>query len=132
MKRVLVTGSRDWWNEDVIRQALILHEPDIVIQGGARGADSIAYKICKELEIVCVRVPAKWKTGGGGKAEGVFRNGRMLGDWKPHIVLAFHDNLFKGSRGTFDMCSRSTKAEVKTYLHHSNGKSVVLEEVKRS
>ena len=112
MYKILVTGDRNWTDEDRIREELEKYigiDADVmVIQGGARGADSIASFLALELGFKVKTYNAKWKEY--GKAAGVIRNRLML---KEHpdidVVLAFHNDLEHG-KGTKDMVKISEKA----------------------
>ena len=109
--RVLVCGSRNWASHRAIYDALMkLHvEKKIlyVIEGEARGADTIARVSAENLGIPVLRFPADWNKH--GKAAGFIRNQQMLDEGKPDLVLAFWDGL---SRGTKNMIELAKKAGV--------------------
>lgn len=115
--RILVCGSRDWDDFEMI--LLKLKEaggesagdmPDvIVIDGAARGADSLANRAAIQLRYGTLRFPANWEKH--GKTAGPIRNQEMLDKGKPDLVLAF-SNHFETSRGTADMIRRATKAGI--------------------
>lgn len=123
--RVLVTGDREWTNEASIRRPLtILYAlfPDtILVEGDCRGADKIAGRIWLELTGNPAQLeawPADWTKY--HKAAGVIRNQFMLDESRRrakkdghHLqyALAFHPNLVH-SKGTHDMVSRLTKADI--------------------
>jgi hypothetical protein len=91
-KKILVTGSREFTDVEVMREALIAEVPEgervIVIHGCARGADSIADKLATDSPIATVvKVPADWDHVPRYEA-GPLRNGHML-DLNPDVVLAF-------------------------------------------
>ena len=83
-KAILVTGSRDWTDDEAIREALWAAsggdetaQPFVLIHGDAPGADKIAGEIVEaEWEWPVVPMPAPWKQH--GKAAGSGRNARML------------------------------------------------------
>jgi len=101
-KKILVTGSREFSNIEMVRSALIAEVPTgedvIVIQGDAAGADRIAKELAIASPIATVvTVPADWVNRPRWQA-GPLRNQHML-ELNPDIVLAF----FKegaGNRGT--------------------------------
>jgi hypothetical protein len=109
--RVLVCGDRNWTNKEAIR-AQLLHRKgyiDGIIEGGARGADSLAGECADELEIFCMVFPAEWDKY--GKAAGPIRNQQMLNEGKPDLVLAFHKDI-ENSKGTKHMVKISRKAGI--------------------
>ena len=107
--KVLVCGDRKWrdhatiWNVLVSLKGKHGHALQI-IEGGAEGADRIAWEAANRLSLDCATYLADWKKY--GRAAGPIRNRVML-DQKPDLVLAFHDNLEK-SRGTKDWRHRGT------------------------
>jgi hypothetical protein len=122
--RVLITGDREWKDASKIRQVLMVlktaHPDAIIVQGGARGADSIAKIIGTELfgERQVETYPADWTRH--GKAAGPIRNQQMLveshqraeldGHRLEHAV-AFHADLAH-SKGTKDMVQRLERAGI--------------------
>lgn len=106
--RVLVCGGRDYDDADFLRRSLWqLHlQPlfDLVIQGGAKGADQLAEQWCMDHAIPCLCVPAPWPTK--GKSAGILRNLRML-EWKPDLVVAF-----PGGNGTAHMARIAVDAGI--------------------
>jgi len=108
--RVLVCGSRDWFDKDKIKQELeMLGSITLLIHGDCRGADTLAVQIAKELNIEIKAFPANWKLY--GLSAGPKRNQQMLDEGKPDYVLAFHDDI-KSSKGTKDMISRVIKSGI--------------------
>jgi hypothetical protein len=114
--RVLICGDRNW--DDGLPIAWIVralaHGPDesTVIEGEARGADSLAGRSAERQGVPVEKYPADWDAH--GKAAGPIRNQQMLDDGRPDIVVAFHDDL-DNSRGTGDMVRRATKAGIPVY-----------------
>jgi hypothetical protein len=101
-KKILITGSRDFLDSNIILNAISAEfdaeEQLIVIQGGARGADSIAQQLSR-LSAFCttVTVDADWVNLPRWEA-GPRRNRHML-DLGPDVVLAFFQRGAK-NRGT--------------------------------
>lgn len=106
--RVLVCGGRDYDDADFLRRSLWqLHmQPlfDLVIQGGAKGADQLAEQWCMDNAIPYLCVPAPWPTK--GKSAGILRNLRML-EYRPDLVVAF-----PGGNGTAHMIRIAQEAGV--------------------
>lgn len=103
MKRVIVCGGRDYQDREAVFAALDRIRPDLVIQGGATGADRLAFDWCMARTVECYNMPANWKEH--GKAAGPIRNQRMIDEFRPSMLIHF-----PGGRGTADMISRATKA----------------------
>jgi len=109
--RVLVTGGRNFYDQNTVFQALDAleekHGELVVIQGGASGADLIARNWCfrHKSRVRMINEPADWKAH--GKAAGPIRNQVMIDDHQPNLVLAF-----PGGRGTEDMVRRAVAAGI--------------------
>lgn len=106
--KVLVCGSRNWPDPEIIRECLeslaVQHDGDVeVIHGDARGADRMGGGIAEELGLPVWKFPADWDRH--GKRAGILRNLDML-DANPDAVLAFRVN---GSRGTTHMIEAARK-----------------------
>lgn len=112
--RLLICGSRDWTNKQLIKKELIelleTTKIEVIIHGGCRGADLLAGEVAKELNIPVEEYLADWKKH--GKSAGPKRNQQMLDEGKPTFVLAFHDDIDE-SKGTKDMVLRAKKAGIK-------------------
>lgn len=98
--RLIVCGGRGYDNYHHVftRLAEAMHTyPGLhVMQGGAKGADTLAKKACAAMHIPCTTYEALWETY--GKGAGKERNWHMLLFGKPHAVLPF-----PGGSGTFHM-----------------------------
>lgn len=106
--RVLFTGDRNWEKSEVVVLAVaLLPSGSVVIEGGARGLDSLARVVAEGLGYEVVEFPADWQKH--GKRAGPIRNQQMLDEGKPDLVIAFHHELGQ-SRGTRDMVRRALRA----------------------
>lgn len=108
--RVLVCGGRDFTDESAAWNALSRlfderGEPEIIIHGGASGADAIAADYAHRNRIRCHAYRAAWRKH--GKAAGPIRNQRMIDEGRPDLVVAL-----PGGRGTADMVSRAKAAGI--------------------
>ena len=113
--RVIVCGSRTFADQRIMRAVLDGLNPDVVIQGGARGADTFAGRWADDRGAGHIPCPADWETH--GKAAGTIRNQQMLNNNRPvDLVVAFVDKPLAESRGTADMVRRARKANVPTYV----------------
>lgn len=113
-KRILVTGSRDWTDVATINAALLEHATrrDVVVHGGADGADSIADQRHRLLPgASCETWEAQWAEF--GKAAGPRRNQAMV-DSGVDLCLAFIRN---DSRGATDCLMRASSAGVPVVVY---------------
>ena len=111
--KILVCGDRNWVDKKAIFRELSKYPRDtIVIEGEARGADSLARVVALGLGVSVERYPANWDKY--GRAAGPIRNQQML-DQKPDLVLAFHADL-DNSKGTRDMVIRARKAGIEVLV----------------
>jgi len=111
-QRVLICGDRNWDNYEMLFQVVsTLHGKigiNLIISGGAKGADHYAEMAAQELWIPMEVHLAKWDLY--GMSAGPIRNRKML-EGKPTLVLAFHNNLEK-SKGTKHMVKIAKEAGV--------------------
>lgn len=122
--RVLICGGRDWANPEKLPEGYQhlaaemkqqsfdfldeLHEArniTVVIEGEARGADTIAREWAESRGITVEKYPADWKRY--GKAAGPIRNKQMLEEGKPDFVVAF-----PGGTGTDNMKTHAKYAQL--------------------
>lgn len=124
-KRLLICGDRNWIDKDEIRQCIETIDPDVIIEGEARGADRMAREVALEMDYILgdtlLSFPADWDKH--HKAAGPIRNQQMLTEGQPTIVYAFHINIGE-SKGTKDMIKRSLKAKIPTFW--SNGVKIAM------
>lgn len=87
----------------------IADEIELLVHGGARGADKLAGICAMNLGLVCKEVRANWRMH--GKTAGPIRNQRMIDLHKPTHAIAFHDDI-ENSKGTADMVRRLRKERI--------------------
>jgi hypothetical protein len=115
--RVLICGSRTWSNRAAIEREVDLllskYAPNeiVVIEGEARGADSLARAVAHERGLMVMPFPADWQRYGRGA--GPIRNKQMLDEGQPTLVIAFSEDI-STSKGTANMVRQAEKAGVKT------------------
>ena len=107
MSVVLVTGDRDFTNAKLIGKVLFNLAPSILIEGGAKGADTLAGEWADARNIMRITIPANWKLYGRGA--GPIRNKEMLSllmDYHKQgsevLVVGFHNHI-EESAGTSNM-----------------------------
>ena len=107
--KVLICGGRDFNDYSALSSAMKLLPFDVsmVIQGGARGADSLAKKWAISNGIHYVEVPALWDSF--NKKAGSLRNAAML-SLDPGYCIAL-----PGGFGTMDMVHKCIKAGVQVW-----------------
>lgn len=107
--RVLACGGRDYRDFEVVKRELdylyLIEGVDVLIEGGARGADTLARVWAVQRGVRVETYPAEWDVY--GKAAGARRNAQMLAEGKPNLVVAF-----PGGRGTADMVRQAKAAGV--------------------
>jgi hypothetical protein len=105
---VIVCGGRNYQDRKFLFEQLDrAHKKSpfgFIVQGGADGADFLAYEWARSREISCLCIPAKWSRK--GKAAGPSRNRAML-MLEPKAVIAF-----EGGRGTADMIRQALDAGI--------------------
>ena len=107
--RVLVCGGRDYVDREHVWRALddihAAHGIDLLIDGGASGADALARQWAVERRVRGWTFMANWEAH--GRAAGPIRNSRMLVEGKPDLVVAF-----SGGAGTRSMVRKALAAGV--------------------
>lgn len=126
-KRILVCGGRDFFDKEFVNRYLDsikskLSPDAIIIDGEAKGADTLAYEWAKSRGYKSLRFPAKWddlnhpeaiiKINKFGKEynvnAGFIRNKQMLDEGQPDLVIAF-----PGGNGTENMIRQSVERKIK-------------------
>ena len=109
--KILVTGGRAYNNQRAVFEYLTRLDGelpggiDLVIQGGAEGADKHARLWACANQRPCATFHAHWHTL--GKAAGPLRNEWMLEFARPDIVIAF-----PGGKGTSNMVTLARRAGI--------------------
>ena len=78
---------------------------DVIISGGAKGADSLAKRYAMITKIDYIEFPAKWDKY--GKSAGFKRNQQIVDACD--MVLAFWDGVSKGTKHTIELARRAKK-----------------------
>ena len=123
--RILMTGSRDWTDRELIEQGLraaaaLAMVPagstDVVlVHGAARGADALAADVAGQLGWATEAHPADWNTH--GRSAGHRRNHEMI-TAGAQIVVGFPiGRMDEGaSRGTWGCLAAATTADLPTMV----------------
>ncbi len=107
--RLLICGDREWRNKELIKREILRLMPILIIEGEARGADTLAREVAEELGIKVLPFLAEWNRY--GRAAGFIRNTEMLHVGNPDAVLAFHNSL-ENSKGTKHMVKIAREAHI--------------------
>src|SRR5690348_14955119 len=114
--RVLICGDRNWSDFEAVRRVVsTLPAGTVVIEGEARGADSMARIAAYEAGLDVLRFPAKWDEL--GRRAGPLRNIQMLQEGAPTHVIYFHADL-DSSKGTKHMVGIARKAGLPVCAGH--------------
>ena len=112
-RRLLVCGSRTIVDKEWIFTQiesywyfhLACYSDPIMIEGGARGVDTIAKEYALENEWEVEEYPAEWDKY--GKSAGYIRNDLMVK--KADEVLILWDGKSKGTKHDIDLCKKYNK-----------------------
>jgi hypothetical protein len=95
VKTIIVTGGREYDDWNTLKSVLDLINPDLIIQGGANGADELAKKWSDLNFKSSPTYEADWNQH--GKSAGPIRNRQMMSAYPDAILVAF-----PGGIGTAD------------------------------
>lgn len=117
MKRIIVTGSREFDDRRLMRNALVQAldrvcpngDDDVtLVHGDARGADRMAAAMVPEWGLIVEPWPANWRDH--GKSAGPIRNQRMVNSGADIAVAFFVHGL--PCRGTHDCVAKLEAAGI--------------------
>lgn len=108
--RVCVTGSRKWTDTEFVHRSLDLFvgtcgEIKALAHGAARGIDTMCGDWAEAYDIAVQTYHADWDRY--GEAAGAIRNGEMLDDFEPDVLL-----VFPGFTGTQDCTRKARKKRI--------------------
>ena len=121
MRVAVVTGSRTWEDEGRLTETLEAFGPDLVVHGGARGADRMAGRWALRNGVKVMVYPANWNAH--GRSAGFRRNQQMVEIAQANalagdevVVLGFWRDQ---STGTADMLGRSRRAGLDVWVEEA-------------
>lgn len=110
MSRAIICGGRKFKDYDYLCKVLDhlsdLYDITVVIEGEAKGVDTLARRWAEERELKVIPFEADWDTY--GRKAGPIRNRRMLQESDPNLVIAF-----PGGKGTANMVKQALAFRVK-------------------
>ena len=108
--KVIIAGGRDFDNYNLLKEKcnnILSNATNIeIVEGGAKGADTLGKRYGREKEYLIVTFPANWDEH--GKAAGVIRN-RQMAEYAD-CLIAFFDGK---SRGTKNIIEEARKRNLK-------------------
>lgn len=111
--KIAIVGSRNFDNynlmKDFVLERFDKDEIDLIISGGARGADRLAEKLADEIGVPKLVIKPEWEKY--GKAAGFIRNEDIVK--KSDVVFAFWDGQ---SRGTENSIKHAEKMDKKLFI----------------
>jgi len=116
MLKVAVVGGRDFENYplmkktflELLKEVEVSKEDVMIISGGAKGADSLAQRLAKELGLPILIFYPDWSKG---KRAGLERNTKIVKN--SDVVLAFPTEK---SRGTWDTIRKAQRIGKRTIV----------------
>ena len=104
--KVAVIGGRDFCNSKLVKETLDkIDGIDLVVSGGAMGADTLGEQYAIDNNIVTLIFKPDWKKF--GKGAGFVRNKDIINN--SDIVVAFWDGKSKGTRNSIDTALKLNK-----------------------
>jgi hypothetical protein len=120
--RLVVTGGREYDDKAFVdkimkryvKKAQKENKVLLVIQGGARGLDTLVRDWCKLKGVPCITMDAHWEYY--RNSAGPIRNG-----WMIEFCLPTHAYVFPGGSGTTDMRKKVEAAGLIVDSHEDEG-----------
>ncbi len=111
-KKVAVIGSRDFDDKKRLYDILTLNYDriEMIVSGGARGADTLAVQWAADYGIPYLVFPALWYnpfTGENDRGAGFRRNVRIVDACD--LVIAFWDGKSRGTQNSLDLAEMKKK-----------------------
>jgi len=107
--KIAIVGSRTFYDQPLLRESvskeLDISEIDLIVSGGAKGADSLAEKFADENNISKQIFYPEWSKY--GKGAGYIRNKLIIEN--VDIVFAFWDGKSKGTKHSINLAKELNK-----------------------
>jgi len=109
---IAIVGSRSCSSYDLVENTMArffdLGMIDVIVSGGARGADALGKKYATEHGIEYQEFPADWERF--GKSAGFERNKYIV--TAADVVVAFWDGKSKGTEHTLEIAKKQKKPTI--------------------
>lgn len=109
-----IIGSRTFNNYNLLKESIEKFDNiSLIISGGAKGADNLAYDCAKEMNIETLIIKPDWKKYNRGA--GLIRNKDIVD--KSDFIIAFWDGQSKGTLHAIKYAKKKEKSlEIINYL----------------
>ena len=114
--KLAVIGSRGFFDYPLLLERVTEIMPKLIVSGGAKGADLLAEKAAKALNIPTLIFLPDWNLH--GRKAGFIRNEDIIKN--ADVVLAFWDGESKGTKNSIDIAKKlKKKCFVVLYKEHN-------------
>jgi len=107
--RIAIVGSRTFSDYDLLKNYITdiisVEEIDMVVSGGAKGADTLGMKFAQNHDIELKEYKPDWEKY--GRAAGFARNKLIIDD--ADAVFVFWDGISKGTKHDIDLAKKAEK-----------------------
>ena len=103
--KISIIGSRSFFDYTMLEKILNKEKIDILVSGGARGADSLGEQYAKNNNIPTLIFKPDWKKF--GRAAGFIRNKDIIDN--SDKVIAFWDGKSKGTLNSINLAKKQNK-----------------------
>lgn len=117
--KLAIIGSRGFNNYDLLEKEVISFIPvldiDLLISGGAEGADSLGEQFAKNFNIPTKIFRPDWKTN--GRKAGYMRNVDIIRH--SDLVIAFWDGQSKGTRHSISLALKTYRKPIRVIQYNN-------------
>lgn len=103
--KLAIVGSRGFSNYELLKETLKKYNIDVIVSGGAEGADSLAEKYALDNNIPLIIFLPDWKQK--GKKAGFLRNIKIVEACDG--LIAFWDGESRGTKHSIDLAKKNYK-----------------------
>ena len=103
--KISIIGSRSFFDYTMLEKILNKEKIDILVSGGAKGADSLGEQYAKNNNIPTLIFKPDWKKF--GRAAGFIRNKDIIDN--SDKVIAFWDGKSKGTLNSINLAKKQNK-----------------------